>query len=85
MRNEGHLVCNHTYSHANLTTLSADGVRYEISNGAGVGSCNLLRPPYGAHNSYVDSIAAGLGYSIYMWDIDTRDWARRYDSGDQRY
>ena len=83
MKNEGHLVCNHTYSHANLTALSSDGVRYEISNGAGVGSCNLLRPPYGAHNSYVDSIAASLGYSIYMWDIDTRDWARRYDSGDQ--
>ena len=83
MKNEGHLVCNHTYSHANLTTLSSDGVRYEISNGAGVGSCNLLRPPYGAHNASVDAIAAGLGYQIYMWDIDTRDWARRYDSGDQ--
>ena len=83
MKNEGHLVCNHTYSHANLTTFSSDGVRYEISNGAGVGSCNLLRPPYGAHNASVDAIAAGLGYQIYMWDIDTRDWARRYDSGDQ--
>ena len=83
MRNEGHLVCNHTYDHANLTTLSAEGVRSEILGGAGVGSCNLLRPPYGAHNSSVDSIAASLGYSIYMWDIDTRDWARRYDSGDQ--
>jgi peptidoglycan/xylan/chitin deacetylase (PgdA/CDA1 family) len=23
----------------------------------------------------VDSIAASLGYSIYMWDIDPRDWA----------
>jgi peptidoglycan/xylan/chitin deacetylase (PgdA/CDA1 family) len=72
---EGHLVCNHTYSHANLTLLSAGGIRSEILGGAGVGKCNLLRPPYGAHNSYVDSIAASLGYSIYMWDIDPRDWS----------
>jgi len=80
---EGHLVCNHTRDHADLTTLSRDGVIEQILGGAGVGSCNLLRPPYGAHNSYVDSIAAELGYSIYMWTIDTMDWNRRYAGGDQ--
>lgn len=83
MSDEGHLVCNHTYSHADLTTLSYEGVKSEILGGAGVGSCNLLRPPYGAHNGFVDSVAAELGYQIYMWDIDTRDWATRYAGGDQ--
>ena len=83
MYNEGHMVCNHTRDHADLTTLSYEGVREQILGGAGVGSCNLLRPPYGAYSSYVASIAAELGYSIYMWDIDTRDWATRYAGGDQ--
>lgn len=83
MYNDGHLVCNHTHGHADLTTLSYEGVRSEILNGAGTGTCDLLRPPYGAHNGFVDSIAADMGYRIYMWDIDTQDWARRYPGGDQ--
>jgi len=83
MSDEGHLVCNHTRDHTDLTKLSAERIREQILGGAGVGSCNLLRPPYGAHNAYVDSIAAELGYAIEMWDIDTRDWARRYAGGDQ--
>ncbi len=80
---EGHLVCNHTKDHADLTTLSGEGVKEEILGGAGVGECNFLRPPYGAHNNFVDSIAESLGYTIFMWDIDTMDWARRYPGGDQ--
>jgi len=83
MQDEGHLVCNHTRSHANLSKLSEEEIRSEILGGAGVGSCNFLRPPYGAYNAYVSSIAAELGYTIMMWDIDTRDWARRYPGGDQ--
>jgi peptidoglycan/xylan/chitin deacetylase (PgdA/CDA1 family) len=79
---EGHLVCNHTYSHVNLTRLSAERVRSEISAGA-IGDCNLLRPPSGARNAFVDSVAAELGFYMYMWHIDTRDWARSYPEGDQ--
>lgn len=83
MYNEGHLVCNHTRDHTDLTTLSYEGIRDQILGGAGVGTCNLLRPPYGAYNTFVASVAAEFGYSIYMWDIDTRDWATRYAGGDQ--
>ncbi len=75
MWEEGHLVCNHTYSHAYLPSLSAEGIRNEILSGAGVGKCSLLRPPYGAHNSLVDSVADSLGYSIYKWDVDPWDWS----------
>jgi peptidoglycan/xylan/chitin deacetylase (PgdA/CDA1 family) len=79
---EGHPVCNHTYSHANLAALAAPAIRSEIAGGA-VGSCNLLRPPYAGLNSLVNSIAAEMGYEIYMWDIDSRDWARPYAGGDR--
>ena len=80
--NEGHLVCNHSSSHADLTTLSAEGVRGEILGGASR-NCNLFRPPYRAYNYTVGAVAAELGYQIFMWDIDTRDWARTYPGGGQ--
>lgn len=72
---EGHMVCNHTRDHADLTILSEAGIREQILGGAGVGTCNLLRPPYGAHNAFVDSVAASMGYSVYMWTVDPRDWS----------
>jgi peptidoglycan/xylan/chitin deacetylase (PgdA/CDA1 family) len=71
MKAEGHLVGNHTYSHANLTKLSEQEVRWEIEHGAGR---DLLRLPYGASNAVVESVAADLGYSIYGWNVDSEDW-----------
>lgn len=73
---KGHRVCNHSYSHPNLASprLSESGVRLEIQKGAGFGSCRLFRPPMMAHDERSDRIAAELGYSVFLWDIDTRDW-----------
>jgi peptidoglycan/xylan/chitin deacetylase (PgdA/CDA1 family) len=72
MRTEGHIVGNHTYDHANLTTLSDECVRWEIVNG--VQGSGLLRPPYGAVDARVEQIAASLGYQVYRWNIDSEDW-----------
>lgn len=80
--NEGHLVCNHTYSHARLTALSEDGVRSEIAGGS-YPNCNLLRPPYAARNAFVDSIAGQLGFGIFLWNVDSRDYTYRYPGGDK--
>jgi peptidoglycan/xylan/chitin deacetylase (PgdA/CDA1 family) len=33
-----------------------------------------LRPPYGAYDARISRIAAGYGYRICTWTIDTRDW-----------
>jgi peptidoglycan/xylan/chitin deacetylase (PgdA/CDA1 family) len=71
MKAEGHLVGNHTYSHANLTKLSEEEVRWEIEHGAGG---DLLRLPYGARNAMVEWVAADLGYRIYGWNVDPEDW-----------
>ncbi len=73
LRRQGHWVANHTYSHPTLTSLSNTGVRSQIRNGV---ASNLLRPPYGAYDSRVASLASDLGYRICMWTIDTRDWQR---------
>ena len=73
LRQQGHWVLNHTYSHPNLTRLSNSGVSWQIRNGV---VSNLLRPPYGAYDSRVSSVAASLGYRICTWTIDTRDWQK---------
>jgi len=73
LRKQGHWVLNHTYSHPDLTTLSSSQIRTEISDGI---DSNRLRPPYGAYNSTVSSIASDLGYRICTWTIDTTDWKK---------
>jgi hypothetical protein len=72
----GHRVCNHTYSHPDLSRLSSAAIRSEIQRGVATG-CDLLRPPYGAMDraGRVAGVAASLGYRIQLWDVDTRDWA----------
>ncbi|HXM57305.1 MAG TPA: polysaccharide deacetylase family protein [Candidatus Dormibacteraeota bacterium] len=72
----GHRVCNHTYSHADLSKLSSAAIRSEIQRGVAVG-CDLFRPPYGSMDKAgrVAGVAASLGYRIQLWDVDTRDWA----------
>jgi len=79
LRQQGHWVLNHTYSHPNLTRLSDAGVSSQIRGGV---ASNRLRPPYAAYDSRVSNIAAGLGYRICTWTIDTRDW--EYVNGGRR-
>ena len=81
-KNEGHTICNHSHTHANLARLSRGGVEQELSNAqaaikqtTGI-TPSCFRPPYGSHNQTVREVAASMGMSVDMWSIDTRDWAR---------
>jgi len=82
---EGHIIGNHTYSHANLTTLSDDSIRWELNRtqeliGELGHEMRPFRPPYGQISQRVLDIAAAEGYNTVMWTVDTRDWALR-DNG----
>lgn len=76
---EGHLIGNHTYSHANLDKASPE-VEQEISKAEaafkplGFTGNNLFRPAYGAANPSLVEQVANLGYKIAMWSVDTLDW-----------
>lgn len=85
---DGNTLANHTYNHFDLTTLGYQGfllevgdteqsIRYALRDHpellGQVTKC--LRPPYGKSNESVYSYAMGMGYSISMWNLDTRDWA----------
>jgi peptidoglycan-N-acetylglucosamine deacetylase len=76
---EGHLIGNHSYTHPDLTTLSRAKVESELRRThdliVGIaGKCIYFRPPYGATNATVRSVAAQLGYHTILWNVDTLDW-----------
>lgn len=73
---EGHRVCNHTFSHPNLTApwMTEAKIIDEIARGAGDGECKLFRPPLMGVDARVERIAQSLGFEVYLWDIDSRDW-----------
>lgn len=82
MHREGHVIGNHSWSHASLTGLSDDGVRSELQRTSRlirrvVGDRpTTFRPPYGARSDRVDRIARELGMRDVLWDVDTVDWQR---------
>lgn len=70
---------NHTMSHPQLNTLSAEGVQQQvggvndlIASHLGHGAVSL-RPPYGAgiHN---ETVVNNVGLPMIYWSIDTEDW-----------
>ena len=68
---------NHSYSHPNLTTLSAEKLRAEIDDTDQLLSRidnkdkHLFRPPYGRISEQVKS---AVGVPVIDWTIDTLDW-----------
>jgi peptidoglycan/xylan/chitin deacetylase (PgdA/CDA1 family) len=71
IKKEGHIIGNHTFSHAALRDLSSEAIVHEITAGL---PGPWLRPPQGKYNDRVRKTAAKLGYAICYWSIDSRDW-----------
>lgn len=77
MRDEGHQIANHTWSHPNLTKLSAAQVTSQITRNndaieAITGSApTMFRPPYGAYNA---TVLAAAPLPAIIWSRDTGDW-----------
>lgn len=78
---QGNEIGNHTYSHKQLTKLSKKEIEEEIQQTENILQNNIhycakvLRPPYGSHNSLVDSCASS--YRVVTWSLDTLDWKYR--------
>jgi peptidoglycan-N-acetylglucosamine deacetylase len=78
----GHTIINHTWDHANLTSLSADKQRTEINRAteaiyaaAGVHP-RMFRAPYGAWSQPALTYCAAEGLIPLDWSVDPRDWSR---------
>ncbi|MCC5951574.1 MAG: S-layer homology domain-containing protein [Acidimicrobiia bacterium] len=82
MVRRGHSVQNHTVNHPFLTRLSNAGITGELAGAndaivaGGAPRPRCYRPPYGATDGRVRSIAAGMGLTEQMWNIDTADYTR---------
>lgn len=78
---EGQTVGNHSFSHPNLTKLSAAQVRRELSRTSRIitAICGIepifFRPPYGSHNRTVDRIARELRLTTVLWNVTAFDFA----------
>ncbi|GAA1625085.1 hypothetical protein GCM10009733_022220 [Nonomuraea maheshkhaliensis] len=76
----GHEIGSHTWSHPDLTKLSAVRVRSQLARTdqaikAAIGvRPKLLRPPYGAFNT---AVRLQTRRPIVMWSLDTLDWRLR--------
>jgi peptidoglycan/xylan/chitin deacetylase (PgdA/CDA1 family) len=72
-------VGDHTFTHPLLTSLSPAAAEGEIvSTQAALarssgGPVFLFRPPYGAHNTTIDSIARAHGLLQILWTVDSAD------------
>lgn len=77
---DGHVIGNHTYTHADLTKLTAEQIASEIDRSDSaikrvIGrSPALVRPPFGFHNSQSDTVINGKNDVIVLWSTDTDDW-----------
>jgi peptidoglycan/xylan/chitin deacetylase (PgdA/CDA1 family) len=74
---EGHLLANHTWSHANLTRLSKAEVKRQLTrtqSALGPHRSSCMRPPYGATNASVRRWTKEVGLRTVLWDVDSRDW-----------
>ncbi len=76
----GHEIGNHTYTHHRVRAMERGELVRELER------CDdeiyrlyeyksrLFRPPEGAFDDDVESIAGNMDYSIILWSVDTRDW-----------
>jgi len=80
MHNDGHIVASHTWSHADLTTLSTEEIKKEMTKLEDyiykyIGKKPaFMRPPYGSGNgsSSVAKTLKSLGYTAAcIWNVDT--------------
>lgn len=78
----GHEIGNHSYSHPDMKTLSAEQTRQQIIETNKIlkaitgESASLFAPPSGAFRDETVKIAYELGLYTIMWSVDTIDWQR---------
>jgi peptidoglycan/xylan/chitin deacetylase (PgdA/CDA1 family) len=77
---DGDTVGDHTWSHPNLTALSASAAWAELARDKSLikvltgKAPSLWRPPYEAFNGSVIASASGLGMKMQLWSVSTGDW-----------
>lgn len=81
MRDEGHLVCNHTYYHKDMTRLDAEEIKLEIYSLSeayeeltGEVMPKYFRPPEGKFDRKSLEVVNDIGYKTIFWSFAYADW-----------
>ncbi len=81
MVNEGHIVCNHTVNHINLTSASLEKFKSEVlaleekyKSLTGKEMSKFFRPPEGTFSENMLKNAQNLGYRTAFWSFAYADW-----------
>ncbi|KAL1591516.1 hypothetical protein SLS60_011908 [Paraconiothyrium brasiliense] len=87
MINMGHQIGSHTWSHKDLATLTADGVRQEmlLLEEAMVNILGYfpyyMRPPFLSVNAQALAVLKELQYHVIIGDLNTKDWEYQTEAG----
>lgn len=82
MRDEGHELANHTYSHKNLRNMPLAQQVEEITRvqqilqSHGIVS-RFVRPPFGRFDNNTLRVVEKAGARVGLWSVDSHDWQRR--------
>ena len=80
MADEGHLVCNHTYTHKNMTCAPQGELTVELTRleracqSIGVTLSHYFRPPEGTFDRPMLQEAQSCGYQTIFWSFAYADW-----------
>ena len=81
MKNEGHLICNHTAKHKDMTKLTEQEIEKELcaletlyKETFGESLAPFYRPPEGKFDRKSLCIAKKLGYHTAFWSLAYADW-----------
>ena len=79
IRQKGHEVGLHGYSHDSMAKMDEQTLRRELEDTLALlpAGCpvSLMRPPGGAANETVRSVAQEMNLSVMFWSVDPKDWA----------
>lgn len=79
---EGHLIVNHTWSHADLARASAVSVRSQLERTSDAiekvsgHRPTIFRAPYGAWSMHTLATCREMGMRLLDWSVDPHDWSR---------
>lgn len=89
MADEGHLVCNHSYAHKDMTGWSESQIRDELTRledtcreTCGIEIAKYFRPPEGRFSRSLLESVNKMGYKTVFWSFAYADWdnARQPDT-----
>ncbi|MHB1419970.1 MAG: polysaccharide deacetylase family protein [Bacillota bacterium] len=76
----GHEIGLHSVTHPDFTKLSEAQMEQELKDNAQMVTQitgyvpRLFRPPYGAYDDRVITVARNMGIHVIQWDVDSLDW-----------